>query len=181
GGPRPYGAAATGATGRRARLAAARYAEAHVRDLGSTGVSGEKPRSLNRTILALALPALATLAADPLVSLVDTAFVGRLGAEPLAALGVNTSLFAMVFMVFNFLAYGTTPMVGRALGRGDRDGAGAVVVQALVLAVVAGAVALAAVQVLAVPLLRAMGTADAILPQALTYLRIRALAGPALL
>ena len=151
---------------------------------GSGPRSGSRSHSrsgLNRTILALALPALATLAADPLVSLVDTAFVGRLGAEPLAALGVNTSLFAMVFMVFNFLAYGTTPMVGRALGRGDRDGAGAVVVQALVLAVVAGAVALAAVQVLAVPLLRAMGTADAILPQALTYLRIRALAGPALL
>ena len=34
--------------------------------------------------IALALPALGALAADPLVSLVDTLFVGRLGTVPLA-------------------------------------------------------------------------------------------------
>ncbi len=138
-------------------------------------------KNLNRTIAALALPALATLASDPLVSLVDTAFVGRLGAAPLAALGVNTAIFSMVFIVFNFLAYGTTPMVGRALGRGDRRAAEAVVAHAFVLAVGAGAVALVALQLLAVPLLQLMGTAPELMPEALTYLRIRAFAGPALL
>ncbi len=127
------------------------------------------------------MPALATLATDPLVSLVDTAFVGRLGAAPLAALGVNTALFGMVFMVFNFLAYGTTPMVGRALGRGDRRAAETVVAHAFVLALGAGAAALVALQVLAVPLLQAMGTAPELMGDALTYLRIRAFAGPALL
>ncbi len=147
----------------------------------SQAVKGAQPRNLNRTIAGLALPALATLAADPLVSLVDTAFVGRLGAAPLAALGVNTALFSMVFMIFNFLAYGTTPMVGRALGRGDRKAAEAVVAHAFVLAVAAGAVALLALQVLAVPLLQVMGTAPELMDEALTYLRIRAFAGPALL
>lgn len=73
----------------------------------------------DREILALAVPALGTLAADPLVSLVDTAFVGRLGVVPLAALGVNASIFSLAFLVFNFLAYGTTPMVARAVGAGD--------------------------------------------------------------
>ena len=60
-------------------------------------------------ILAFAVPALGTLAADPLVSAVDTAFVGRLGTPALGALGVNAGIFAMAFLVFNFLAYGTTP------------------------------------------------------------------------
>ena len=60
----------------------------------------------------LAVPALAGLAADPLVSLVDTAFVGQLGDAQLGALGVNGSLFAMTFVIFNFIAYGTTPRVG---------------------------------------------------------------------
>ncbi len=138
-------------------------------------------RRFDGAILALALPALGALAADPLVSLVDTAFVGRLGATPLAALGVNTSLFSLVFVVFNFLAYGTTPMVGRALGRGDRREAGRVVVQALTLAVVAGVLSLSFLQLAAVPLLHAMGARGALLGPALTYLRIRALAGPALL
>ncbi len=137
--------------------------------------------SLDRTILSLAVPALATLASDPLVSLVDTAFVGRLGAEPLAALGVNTALFAMVFMIFNFLAYGTTPMVGRARGRGDERAAHEVVVHAFFVALVAGAVALVALQLLARPLLELMGTAPELMPDALAYLRVRAWAGPALL
>lgn len=137
--------------------------------------------NLDRTILSLALPALATLASDPLVSLVDTAFVGRLGAAPLAALGVNTALFALVFMVFNFLAYGTTPLVSRARGRGDEQAAHQVVVHAFFVALVAGAAALVAMQVLARPLLGLMGTAPELMPDALAYLRVRAWAGPALL
>ncbi|HEX2028283.1 MAG TPA: hypothetical protein VHF25_09830 [Nitriliruptorales bacterium] len=40
-------------------------------------------------MLALALPATGALVADPLLGLVDTAVVGHLGAEPLAAIGVS--------------------------------------------------------------------------------------------
>jgi Na+-driven multidrug efflux pump len=42
----------------------------------------------HREILVLTVPAIGALASDPLLSLVDTAFVGWLGPEPLAALGV---------------------------------------------------------------------------------------------
>ena len=41
----------------------------------------------DRAIFALAFPALGALAADPIVSLVDTAFVGRLGAVPSSRAG----------------------------------------------------------------------------------------------
>jgi len=133
----------------------------------------------DREILALAVPALGTLAADPLVSLVDTAFVGRLGVVPLAALGVNASIFSLAFLVFNFLAYGTTPMVARAVGAGDRDRAGRLAVEALTLAVVAGFVAVAVLQLLAVPIVHAMGATSELVAPAVEYLRIRALAGPA--
>lgn len=102
----------------------------------------------DREILALALPALGALAADPLVSLIDTAFVGRLGAGPLAALGLTTSIFSLAFFLFIFLAYGTTPLVGRALGRGDLDGAGRTVTQALTLALLVGVVTTALLLVL---------------------------------
>lgn len=135
----------------------------------------------DREILALAVPALGTLAADPLVSLVDTAFVGRLGVVPLAALGVNASIFSLAFLVFNFLAYGTTPMVARAVGAGDRDRAGRLAVEALTLAVVAGFVAVAVLQLLAVPIVHAMGATGELVAPAVEYLRIRALAGPAVL
>jgi MATE family multidrug resistance protein len=140
-----------------------------------------RSRGYDREILALAVPALGALAADPLVSLIDTAFVGRLGPLPLAALGVNVAVFSFAFVLFNFLAYGTTPMVGRAFGRGDRAAAGRVVANAFALAVVVGVLALAALQLLAVPILRLMGAGEELLGPATGYLRIRALAGPALL
>jgi MATE family multidrug resistance protein len=139
------------------------------------------PSKLDRKILALALPALGTLAADPLVSMVDTAFVGRLGVLPLAALGVNTSIFALSFVIFNFLAYATTPMVAKAVGRGDHEAAGRVVVQALTLAVLVGLLAAASLEIFAVPVVTLMGAGTELRDPAVAYLRIRALAGPAVL
>ena len=138
-------------------------------------------RRYDREILALAVPALGALAADPLVSLIDTAFVGRLGRVELAALGVNVAVFGFAFIVFNFLAYGTTPMVGKAVGRGDRDAAGRVVANAFVIAAVAGILALTALQLLARPILAVMGADATLIDPATSYLRVRALAGPALL
>ena len=138
-------------------------------------------RRLDREIGALAFPALGALAADPLVSMVDTAFVGRLGTVPLGALGVNAALFSLAFVVFNFLAYGTTPRVARAFGRGDTEAAGMVAVQALVLAVVTGLAATAVFLLAANPLLAMMGATGELRDPALSYLRIRALAGPAVL
>lgn len=136
---------------------------------------------LDGEIAALALPALGALAADPLVSLVDTLFVGRLGVTPLAALGVNTSIFSMAFVVFNFLAYATTPMIARAVGRGDVARAGKVAVEALTLATVAGLVAILVLQLFARSIVEVMGARGELVEPALVYLRVRALAGPAVL
>ena len=135
----------------------------------------------DRAIWRLAWPALGALAADPLVSLVDTAFVGQLGRVPLAALGINASVFSLAFVVFSFLAYGTTPRVGRAVGRGDTETAGRVVMQALTLAVGVGAAALLLLQLFARPVLALMGADGTLMEPALSYLRIRAFAGPAVL
>nr|MBC8403961.1 MATE family efflux transporter [Planctomycetota bacterium] len=46
------------------------------------------------------LPALVSLIAEPLTSLVDTAFVARLGSESVAALGVGAPLLAGSYWVF---------------------------------------------------------------------------------
>ena len=86
----------------------------------------------------MALPAVLALCADPLLSVVDTLFVGRAGPAPLAALGVNSALFTFSFVVFNFLATATTPLVAASLAAGDRDKAGRVTLQAMALALVLG-------------------------------------------
>lgn len=138
-------------------------------------------RTHDRRILSLGLPALGALAADPLVSLVDTAFVGRISTTALAALGIDAAIFGLAFFAFNFLAYGVTPLVAKALGEGDADRAARLVTNALVAAVGLGLLVTAVVQVVAVPALELMGASPEVLPEAEGYLRIRVLAAPAVL
>lgn len=139
------------------------------------------PRSIDRRILALAVPALGALAADPLLSLVDTAFVSRLGTVPLGALGIDTALFSFAFFAFNFLAYATTPMVARRMAAGDQVGAGRIVVQALTLAGLLGVISASILFGTAEVLVRAMQAGPELVEPAVSYLRIRALAAPAML
>lgn len=132
-------------------------------------------------IYRLAIPALGALAVDPLVSLVDTAFVGHLGAAPLAGVAIASAVFAVVFAMFNFLEYAVTPLIAHALGAGDRDGAGHLAVGALAVAVVAGAAAAVILAVGGEAFLGVFGAEDEVLDLAATYLGIRALGLPAML
>jgi MATE family multidrug resistance protein len=132
-------------------------------------------------ILRLAVPALGALAADPLVSLVDTAFVGRLGAVPLASLGVAAAVFGIAFAVANFLPYGATPLIAAAAGTGDAAAAGRLGRGVLQLGLGAGLLALLLVQLGAEPVARLMGASPEVLGGTVGYLRIRALALPAVL
>lgn len=138
-------------------------------------------RELDRAILRLAIPALGALAADPLVSLVDTAYVGRLGRTPLGALGVAVAIFAVVFFMFNFLAYGTTPLIAGAIARGDREEAGRLAAAAVLLAVAIGVVTAGMVELLSDPILRLMGAQAGMLADANRYLSIRVLGMPAVM
>jgi MATE family multidrug resistance protein len=138
-------------------------------------------RTPNREMLRLALPATAALAADPLLSLVDTALVGRLGTAPLAALGICTAVFTTVFFGFNFLTYGTTAAVARFRGAGDEESAGRYAVQALWLAVGLGVATMIVLEVTSRPLLSVMGARGDVVDPALTYLRVRALGAVPLL
>ena len=53
-----------------------------------------------------------TLLADPLLSVVDTAFCGRLGTTALASLGACTSIFHLAFNTFRATTLATTSLVG---------------------------------------------------------------------
>jgi MATE family multidrug resistance protein len=138
-------------------------------------------RTHDRQIARLAIPALAALAADPLTSLVDTLFVGRVGTRALAALGVDAAIFGLAFFAFNFLAYGVTPLVSAALGAGDTERAARVVGTGLVLAAGIGIMVVVGLEALAGPVLAAMGAEGPLAEEAMGYLRIRALAAPAVL
>jgi putative MATE family efflux protein len=130
-------------------------------------------------ILRLAVPALGSLAAEPLYILVDTAIVGHLGRSQLAALGIAAAVLGGVFAIFNFLQYGTTAQVARAEGAREREIAARLGAQALWLSLAFGAAVAALVAALAGPIVAAMGGEGQTAEYAETYLRIAALGLPA--
>jgi putative MATE family efflux protein len=132
----------------------------------------------DREILALALPALGALAAEPLYLLADTAMVGHLGTEQLAALAIAATLLSGAFTLFNFLTYGTTAQVARLSGAAAHEEAGRLAAQALWLASAIGVVLTATLAALAVPLVDLMGADGHTADLAVMYLRIGSLGLP---
>lgn len=84
----------------------------------SRAESGADPRPLPRRILALAIPALGALLAEPLFLLADTVIIGRLGVEELAGAALGITVMHTVTGLMIFLAYSTTPAVARYIGAG---------------------------------------------------------------
>lgn len=129
------------------------------------------PHSLNRRILELALPAFAALVAQPLFVMADTAIVGQLGTDPLAGLGVGSTLTLALVGVFVFLAYGSTATVARLMGAGRQKDAAESGVQAMWLALVLGAVVGVVSWGFAPQLATWLGAGGAVHEQAVAYLR----------
>jgi len=76
-------------------------------------------RRYDREILALALPALGALLAEPLFLIADSAIIGHLGTQQLAGLGVASAVLINAVFLCIFLAHGTTAAVARLAGAGD--------------------------------------------------------------
>ncbi|MGH3738987.1 MAG: MATE family efflux transporter, partial [Micromonosporaceae bacterium] len=96
-------------------------AASHPTDSAAASRSGAPPTL--RQIGALAVPALAVLAAEPLYVLVDTAVVGHLGRVPLGAVALGGAALSVATILGNFLAYGTTGRAARWYGAGQRTAA----------------------------------------------------------
>src|SRR5438105_790101 len=138
-------------------------------------------RDLDRRIAALAIPALGTLAIEPLYVLVDTAIVGRLGTIPLGGLALATTVLTTLLWAFNFLSFGTTARVAFLTGRADAEGAAGVAAQGLWLCVAIRIPLAAFVALGGRALASGLGGHGATLAAATTYLRISALGMPAVL
>jgi putative MATE family efflux protein len=135
----------------------------------------------DREIVALALPALGALAAEPLYLLADTAIVGHLGTPQLAALALAATALGAVTTVFNFLVYGTTAAVARAHGAGEEARAHELGAQAVWLGLALGCVLAVATLVLAGPAIALLARHGHVADLAARYLRISAAGLPAIL
>ena len=138
-------------------------------------------RALDREIFALALPTFATLVTEPLLLIADSAFIGHLGTDQLAGLGIAANVIGIVIGLCIFLAYGTTSTVARRLGAGDRTAALAGGIDGLVLAGLLGLGLLVVLQLLLPSVVGAYGPPPAVREAATVYLRIALCGLPSIL
>jgi multidrug resistance protein, MATE family len=73
-----------------------------------------------RELLRLAPPIAAAQAGTQLMGLVDVAVLGRVGARELAAAGLGNTLFFTVAIIGMGTVFGVDPLIGQAVGAGDR-------------------------------------------------------------
>ena len=126
-----------------------------------------------KNLLIFMLPILISYVFQQLYNAVDTAIVGHyLGEQSLAAVGANVAIFDLMVMFAQSLGNGLCIVVSRAYGAGDDSKLRKSVAGSLVI----GAGTVAVMTVLSLfglgPLLRILGTPEAIFGEALAYIRI---------
>lgn len=113
------------------------------------------------------------IASEPLLSLADTAMIGHLGVEPLAARAIASSLIGGIYWVFGFLVFGTTTLIGHHYGAKDDEACGEICLHALCIAALGGLAVAGAGLWLAPQLYALMGAEPGVLWSGAEYFRIR--------
>src|ERR1051326_4689219 len=90
---------------------------------------------IGRAIVLLAVPMVLELALESIFALVDVFFVGRLGPDAIATVGLTESLMTIIYSALAGLSVGATATVARRIGQRDMDGAAIAAVQAIALGV----------------------------------------------
>ncbi|MGB8261114.1 MAG: MATE family efflux transporter [Terracidiphilus sp.] len=128
--------------------------------------------NLSRAILLLAIPMVLEMVLESLFAVVDVFWVGRLGADAVATVGITESLLSLVMAIGMGLAMSTTAMVARRIGEKDPEDAAIAGVQAVVLGLTVSLAVGIPAGIFASNLLRAMGASPAIVAMGSGYARI---------
>ncbi|MFK8047211.1 MAG: MATE family efflux transporter [Halioglobus sp.] len=141
-----------------------------------------KANKLNHQIWDIAWPAILSNLSIPILGLVDTAILGHLGTTRyLGAVAIGGAILSFLYWGFSFLRMGTTGLVAKAIGAGNRMDALQVLAQSTLLAL-----AIALLVILLHPMLLDTGLALMSVSEPLgalanSYASIRIYSAPAVL
>ena len=128
----------------------------------------------------LAWPVIGEQLPQTLVGVVDTALVGRLGAQAVAGVGTGTQLMQVAISAMGAISVGTTVLVAHAIGARRHREAAHVTRQSLLAGTVLGLLLAVTGWTFAHPLTSALGREPAVVEQGALYLRLSALGSVAL-
>jgi len=91
---------------------------------------------IGRAVILLSVPMVLEMLMESVFAVADVFFVGRLGADAVATVGITESLMTMVYAIAIGLCIGATATVARRIGEKDPDAAARAAVQSIALGLV---------------------------------------------
>src|SRR5215813_7880752 len=130
-------------------------------------------------VFGIAAPTMVANLTTPLLGIVGTAVIGRLGeAHLLGAVAMSALVFDLIFWIFGFLRMGTVALTAQALGAGDANEQRAVLLRALIVAATIGSALIVLQAPLAAVVYDLMGGSEAVTSAAKTYFFVRIWSAP---
>ena len=127
---------------------------------------------ISRAVVLLAIPMVLEMLMESVFAVVDIFFVGHLGANAVATVGVTESLMTLVYAVAIGLSIGAAATVARRIGEKDPDRAARAAVQSIALGVAIATAIGAAGAPFGPQLLALMGASDDIVRVGGTFARV---------
>ncbi|MGC5326258.1 MATE family efflux transporter [Brevibacillus sp. SYSU BS000544] len=125
-----------------------------------------------RSILALAIPAIAENFLQSMVGFVDTLFISKLGLAEVASVGIANTILQIYFAVFLAIATCSTILVSRFKGEGNNNQIIKVSSNSIILTLMIGILFGLLSFFFAEDLLKVMGASPEVLASGVTYFRI---------
>jgi putative MATE family efflux protein len=128
--------------------------------------------SIRQAIVLLAVPMILELSLESVFAVVDMFFVGKLGENAIATVGLTESVIAIVYSIAIGLSTAATAMVARRIGEKNDEGGAHAGMQALILSLMATAVISTAGAFFAPEILRIMGASPEVVKEGASFTRI---------
>ena len=151
--------------------------------MASPDLSAEQFRKMTETpiprlILGLAAPTILSMLITSIYNLADTFFVGQISTSASGAVGVVSSLMAIIQALGFMLGHGAGSIISRSLGSQNTDAATRFASTSFFTALVLGSVLLAGGLATLPGFMMLLGSTETILPHACAYARYILLAAP---
>lgn len=139
-------------------------------------------KNLDRSILAIAWPAIVSNITTPLLGLVDTTIAGHIGsADALAAIALGSTVFNLIYWLFGFLRMSTAGLTAQAFGANDGASQSAVLERAALMSALIASVIIAFSPLIGPFAISLLDANDSIGPLVISYFNILIWGAPAVL
>lgn len=128
--------------------------------------------SIRKAVFLLAVPMILELSLESVFALVDIFFVGKLGQNAIASVGLTESVITIVYSIAIGLSTGAGAVVARRIGEKNADGAAHAGAQSLIIAFIISAILTITGMIYAGDILGLMGASKEVVADGAIFTRI---------